>query len=107
MVVTVDGKKISVVHQHDSKIKLANEGKQQTTSRDFLMVMIVHHFGYVGTLFLYQRCACHIINLIVNSLQGNFWCYVAETLLDVYYPTSPLIMHNILDIIQHLNHSTI
>jgi hypothetical protein len=25
------------------------------------------------------------------------------TLSSVYYPTSPLIMHNILDIIQHLN----
>ena len=23
--------------------------------------------GYVGTLFLHQRCACHIINLIVKS----------------------------------------
>jgi hypothetical protein len=25
------------------------------------------------------------------------------TLSGVYYPTSPLIMHNILDIVQHLN----
>jgi len=24
-------------------------------------------YGYVGTLFLHQRCACHIINLIVKS----------------------------------------
>jgi hypothetical protein len=156
--------------------------------------------GYVGTLFLHQRCACHIINLIVkcglkrlepyldsfrtaivflnasnqriaafksycvamnvrprkfgidvavrwNStylmlkhlvpyketfgvfmetnyprkqgepqlLTNSHW-YVAEKLLEflelfydatvtlsgVYYPTSPLIMHNILDIVQHL-----
>jgi hypothetical protein len=156
---------------------------------------------YVGTLFLHQRCACHIINLLVkcglkrlkpyldsfrtaivflnasnqriaafkdycvamnvrprkfgidmpvrrnstylmlkhlvpykgtfgvfmdtnyprklgepNLLTNSHW-YVAEKLLEflelfydaivtlsrVYYPTSPLIMHNILDIIQHLN----
>jgi hypothetical protein len=157
--------------------------------------------GYVGTLFLHQRCACHIINLIVkcglkrlqpyldsfrtaivflnasnqriaafksycvamnvrprkfgidmavrwnstylmfkhlvpyketfgvfmdtnyprkhgepNLLTNSHW-YVAEKLLEflelfydatvtlsgVYYPTSPLILHNILDIVQHLN----
>jgi hypothetical protein len=157
--------------------------------------------GYVGTLFLHQRCACRIINLIVkcglkrlnpyidsfrtaivflnvsnqciaafkgycvamnvcprmfgidmamrwnstylmlkhlvpykktfgvfmdtnyprkpgepNLLKNSHW-YVAEKLLEflelfydatvtlsgVYYPTSPLIMHNILDIVQHLN----
>jgi hypothetical protein len=157
--------------------------------------------GYVGTLFLHQRCACHIINLIVkcglkrlnpyldsfrtaivflnasnqhiaafkgycvvvnvcprkfgidmavrwnstylmlkplvpykktfgvfmdtnyprkpgepNLLTNSHW-YVVEKLLEflelfydatvtlsrVYYPTSPLIMHNILDIVQHLN----
>ena len=23
--------------------------------------------GYIGTIFLHQRCACHIINLIVKS----------------------------------------
>jgi hypothetical protein len=51
-----------------------------------------------------------------NQLTNSHW-YVAEkllqflelfydaivTLFGVYYPTSPLIMHNILDIIQHLN----
>jgi hypothetical protein len=157
--------------------------------------------GYVGTSFLHQHCACHIINLIVkcglkrlnpyldsfrsaivflnasnqciaafkgycvamnvrprkfgidmavrwnstylmlkhlvpykktfgvfmdtnyprklgehNLLTNSHW-YVAEKLLEflelfydatvtlfgVYYPTSPLIMHNILDIVQHLN----
>jgi hypothetical protein len=157
--------------------------------------------SYVGTLFLHQHCACHIINLIVkcglkrlnpyldsfrtaivflnasnqriaafkgycvavnvrprkfgidmvvrwnstylmlkhlvpykktfgvfmdtnyprklgepNSLTNSQW-YVVEKLLEflelfydatvtlsrVYYPTSPLIMHNILDIVQHLN----
>jgi hypothetical protein len=23
--------------------------------------------GYIGSVFLHQRCACHIINLIVKS----------------------------------------
>ena len=23
--------------------------------------------GYIGTIFLHQRCACHLINLIVKS----------------------------------------
>jgi hypothetical protein len=145
--------------------------------------------GYVGTLFLHERCACHIVNLIVKSglkqlksyieafrtaisfLNSSNQCiaayksycvamkvrprkfgldmgvrwnstylmlkhlahyprkpgepdllteahwYVAERVLEflelfydatvslsgVYYPTSPLILHNILDIAKHLN----
>ncbi|KAJ1286326.1 hypothetical protein BS78_03G344600 [Paspalum vaginatum] len=113
--------------------------------------------GYVGTLFLHQRCALHVINLIVKSGLKRFkpwldafrtaisflnasnqriaayksYCVamgvrprkfgldmdVASKLLEflelfydatvtlsgVYYPTSPLIMHTILDIAKHLH----
>jgi hypothetical protein len=32
--------------------------------------------GYIGSLFLHQRCACHIINLIVKSALKRFKPYI-------------------------------
>jgi hypothetical protein len=32
--------------------------------------------GYVGSLFLHQRCACHTINLIVKSVLKRLKPYI-------------------------------
>jgi hypothetical protein len=44
--------------------------------------------GYVGILFLHQRCACHIINLIVNSALDVIKKYLEAFRTAIYFINS-------------------
>ncbi|KAK3184770.1 hypothetical protein Dsin_032056 [Dipteronia sinensis] len=56
-----------------------------------------------GGCFFHQRCACHIINLFVQSGLKEVFYNATVTLSGVYYPTSSQAIHQIVEMSDLLN----
>ncbi|KAK3225261.1 hypothetical protein Dsin_005123 [Dipteronia sinensis] len=68
-----------------------------------IALFIERNIPQAGGYFFHQRCACHIINVVVQSSLKEVFYNATVTLSGVYYPTSSQAIHQIVEMSDLLN----
>ncbi|KAK2662684.1 hypothetical protein Ddye_001258 [Dipteronia dyeriana] len=68
-----------------------------------IALFVARNIPQDGGYFFHQRCACHIINLVVQAGLKQIFYNVTVTLSEVYYPISSQTIHQIVEMSEVLN----
>ncbi|KAK3218934.1 hypothetical protein Dsin_012904 [Dipteronia sinensis] len=74
-----------------------------STNNKSIALFTERNIPQAGGYFFHQHCACHIINLLVQSGLKEVFYNATVTLSGVYYPTSSQAIHQIVEMSDLLN----